>query len=215
MEGNTTTRLLRLIGNLAYSPADVPSYLRFLPLWGRSPTEVELPWMAFGAIRHLKRYLRPVHTVFEFGSGGSSLFFARRAARVLSVENDPAWHRKITDRAAALSLGHLRCEYHPIALDRPEIYSSQSYFLAMRPEPYDVIVVDGYLDYQNGRYGRLRHEAFARALSCVRRPGGIIVVDDFWMLRELASLAPEARLIEYISTGPCRYGVTSTAIFEF
>ena len=35
------------------------------------------------------------------------------------------------------------------------------------------------------------------------------------MLRELAARAPEARLTEFVSIGPCRYGVTSTAIFEF
>jgi len=40
-------------------------------------------------------------------------------------------------------------------------------------------------------------------------------VDDYWMYPEFASLAPQARLTVFEGPGPCRYGVTSTAIFRF
>ena len=215
MTGSNLVRLARLAGSLLRRPQDIGPYVTFAPLWGRRPVDVELPWMSFGAVRYLERFLRPDHFVFEFGSGGSSFFLARRVASVLSVENDPAWHQRVTELATARGFTNLHCEYHALQLDRPETYEEQGYFLALQPRPYDVIIVDGYLDYENGRYGRLRHVAFERALRCVRRPGGIIVVDDYWMLRELAARAPEARVTEFVSTGPCRYGVTSTAVFEF
>lgn len=215
MEGSTSSRVARVVARLLQRPQDLPSYLQYLPLWQRTPADVELPWISFGALRFLEKSLRPHHTVFEFGSGGSSFFFARRAAQVFSVESDPAWHARVTQLAQARGIKNLRCELHPIRLDQPDSYPEQSYFTALQPQGYDVILVDAYLDFENARYGRTRQIAFARALECVRKPGGMIVVDDFWMLRELTAQAPQARLREFVSTGPCRYGVTSTAVFMF
>ena len=215
MTGTTTQRVVRLAASLARHPSYLPPYIRCLPLWGRQPADLELPWFSFGAIHYLQQCLRAEHTVFEFGSGGSSFFLARRTASVLSVESDAQWHDRITGLAAVRRLSNLRCELHPIDPTRPADYGSLPYFTALRPLSYDVIVVDGYCDFANARHGLLRHVAFDRALDCVRRPGGIIVVDDYWMFPEMAARAPTARLKIFESPGPCRYGVTSTAVFEF
>lgn len=215
MKGTTTGRVIRLAASFARHPSEIAPYVRYLPFWGRQPADIELPWFSFGAISYLQKHLQPQHTVFEFGSGGSSFFFARRTAAVLSVENDALWHSRVTALASERRLANLRCELHPVDTSRPSDYPSLSYFTALRPLAYDVIVVDGYCDYENAQHGLLRHLAFDRALDCVRRPGGIIVVDDYWMFPEMAARAPLARLKIFESPGPCRYGVTSTAVFEF
>ena len=208
-------RGLRLLRALARRPLDLPRYLRYLPLWKRWPTDVEQPWMAFGAIDFLQRRLRPDTRVFEFGSGGSSFFFARRAGQVLSVENILAWQQRVAGLANERGLANLRCDYHPIDLSRPDLYPGLSYLSALQPRAHDIIVVDGFCDYQNAEHGLLRDLTFDRALACVRRPGGLIVVDDYWRFPGMAARAPDARLTVFESTGPCRYGVTSTAVFEF
>jgi len=46
------------------------------------------------AIARLDRLARGAD-VFEFGSGGSTLWLAQRAARVVSVEDNPDWHKAV------------------------------------------------------------------------------------------------------------------------
>jgi hypothetical protein len=208
-------RALRLLRGLARRPLDLPRYLRYLPAWGRWPADVEQAWISFGAIDYLTRRLGPATRVFEFGSGGSSFFFARRAGSVHSVENDAAWQHRVATLARERGLTNLRCEHHPIDTRRPDLYPGLSYLSALQPNAHDIIVVDGFCDFENAEHGLLRDLTFDRAVACVRRPGGIIVVDDYWRYTSMAARAPEARLTVFESTGPCRYGVTSTAVFEF
>lgn len=215
MKGTHLQRATRLLAHLARHPRHFFSYVHYLPAWGRQPIDLELPWFSFGAIEFLKKHVRREHAVFEFGSGGSSFFFARRAASVLSVENDSVWQQRVALQATQKGLSNLRCELHPIDPGKPAGYPELTYFTALQPLPYDIIAVDGWCDYENAAQGLLRQIAFDRALACVRRPGGIIIVDDYWMFPEMAARAPEARLTVFESPGPCRYGVTSTAIFAF
>jgi len=215
MKGTHLQRALRLSAGFARCPRQIFPYVRYLPAWGRQPADVELPWFSFGAIEFLQRQVRREHRVFEFGCGGSSFFFARRATSVLSVENDASWQQRVAALATQRGLANLRCELHSIDPGHPERYPELSYFTALQPLPYDIIVVDGWCDFQNAEQGLLRQVSFERALACVRRPGGIIIVDDYWMFPEMAAHAPEARLTVFESPGPCRYGVTSTAVFAF
>src|SRR4051812_39332685 len=117
MDTAYSQKAFALAGALAGSPRDLLPYFRYLPLWGRRPADVEKPWFSFGAIRYLENYLRPQHRVFEYGSGGSSFFFARRAGEVLSVENDPEWHRIVSGHIGQRGLKNLTCELHPLADD--------------------------------------------------------------------------------------------------
>jgi spermidine synthase len=112
-------------------------------------------------------------------------------------------------------LSNLTCELH--AFDDAEAagYRDLPYFKAIENHRYDIIIVDGFCGFTTGSYGALRPYCMQQALASVVRPGGMIVVDDYWMYPEFAALAPEAQLTVFESTGPCRYGVTSTAIFQF
>lgn len=217
MHGTHPQRALRLLGAFARRPLDLPRYVRYVPAWGRWPADVEQPWMSFGAIDFLQRTIRPDTRVFEYGSGGSSFFFARRAASVLSVENDLEWQQRVSQLATQRALTNLRCEHHPIDATRSDLYPALSYVKSLQPGAHDIIVVDGFCDYQNALHGLLRDLTFDHALTCVRRPGGIIVVDDYWRFPAMTDRgrAAGAKVTVFESTGPCRYGVTSTAVFEF
>ena len=56
-----------------------------------------MPWITFAAITYLKQVLSPDMRVFEYGTGGSTLFFARRVAEVISVEHDPVWYEQLRE----------------------------------------------------------------------------------------------------------------------
>lgn len=214
MDNFLAQKMARLTGSLLSHPGHASRYLRHLPCWGRSPIDLELPWFSYGAIDFLRNAVRPAHTVFEFGSGGSSVFLARLARNVRSVENDPAWHQVVFARAAKLGLANLHCELHAFGDEDAARYSELPYFRALEGHQYDVIVIDGFCGFTTGLYGALRPHCFRLALAAIL-PGGMIVVDDYWMYPEFAALAPQAKLTVFEGTGPCRYGVTSTAVFRF
>ena len=66
--------------------------LLLFPNWTRSlshtPVEDGTPWVTYAAINFLSRSLTEQMRVFEWGVGGSTIFFAQRAAELVSVEHD-------------------------------------------------------------------------------------------------------------------------------
>jgi SAM-dependent methyltransferase len=81
-----------------------PSWRRFEADWyasrreGAAAIADQKPWVTFPAIEYLENRLKPGHRVFEWGSGGSTLFFANRAAKVISVEHESEWHTAVAEK---------------------------------------------------------------------------------------------------------------------
>src|SRR5205085_3754312 len=109
----------------------------------RSPIELELPWFSYGAIDFLEKFLRPEMRVFEFGSGGSTIFFARRCANVKSVEDHPDWAARVRVRMAQLGLTNFAITECPFDFNNPAGFAESQYLEQVRRDSYDVIVVDG------------------------------------------------------------------------
>ena len=213
MDTSYRQKLLALAASFGRSPRDFVPWLRYLPIWGRRPADVELPWFSSGAIRYLERNLRPAHRVFEYGSGGSTFFFARRTAMVLSMESDAVWHRLVTGLLRDRSLGNVTCELHPLADDTVETFRRSPFSQRIRPGPWDVVIVDCHCGFQADRYGLIRPAALADAFGHVA-PGGFAVLDDSWMYLQLLAPRTGWEITDFRGPGPCRYGVTSTAIFR-
>ncbi len=60
-----------------------------------SPLLDKLPWITFSAIQMLDNFLDGDMRVYEYGSGGSTLYFAQRVKEVISVEHDRPWFEKV------------------------------------------------------------------------------------------------------------------------
>ncbi len=104
----------------------------------RSGTSVDaagepVPWIAYPAIDLLGARIGGDVRVFEFGCGNSTLWWARRAASVHSVEHDRGWY----DRMSKVVPDNVRLEFVP--LEYGGKYSRQ----VQEGGPYDVVVVDG------------------------------------------------------------------------
>lgn len=72
----------------------------------KAPVDVDgnpIPWVTYSFIDFIKERIRKEHSVFEFGSGNSTLFYAKFAKNVVSVEHDKAWLDKIKATAPANS----------------------------------------------------------------------------------------------------------------
>jgi hypothetical protein len=214
MDGNHLQRLIRLAAALGRRPWQLLPYVRHLPLWGKTPIDLELPWFSYGVIGYLARMITPACQIFEYGSGGSTIFFARRAAYVVCVENDAAWHRRVQEHLRRAGLTNVDCQLHASGDVEAGRYQELSYFHALEAGRFDLIVVDGFCGFGTGRYGKLRPHAFSQACAAVKRPG-MVVLDDFWMFPEARTLAGCVEPEVFQGVGPCRYGVTSTAVFRF
>lgn len=76
------------------------SQRRYLPRWLRSLhpdylLRTHTPWLVFPAIDMLEGLDLHGKRVFEYGSGGSTLFWLRKGCQVVAVEHDPAWFARV------------------------------------------------------------------------------------------------------------------------
>ncbi len=56
-----------------------------------------LPWMNYAIINFLQERLHKNISIFEFGSGFSSVFYAQKAKQVFSVEYNKEWKQKVEE----------------------------------------------------------------------------------------------------------------------
>ena len=209
MQLTNLERIRKLSGNLLQRPSNIPRYLSQNILHRRSPVDLELPWFSYGAIDFLEGFLRPEMRVFEFGSGGSTIFFAHRCARVESVEDDPAWALRVRERLTQLGLTNVALSECPFDFNCSAAFGESQYLDRVREGSYDVIVVDG----ADNDYS-IRPKCFKVAENQVNA-GGIIVVDDSWRYRQLRESHRARRLEVFETVGLARYGVTSTDIYFY
>ncbi len=209
MRGTALQKVARLVGHLIAQPKYFIPYLRTNIIADTSPLELELPWISYGAIDFLKEFVRPDMSVFEYGSGGSTLFFARRAAAVTSTEDNRLWMDKVAQRLAQLGLNNALFQYHEFDFKQPANFKHSRYLHSIPDKKFDIIVVDGTEEAID-----VRSICFQHAEKFVRN-GGIIIVDDSWRYPDLRRTHQAKRCTVFQSVGPCRPGVTSTDIFFY
>lgn len=105
-----------------------------------------LPWYTYPCIEWLTGRLRGADTVFEYGAGSSTLWYAARVDRVVSVEHDRVWYTRLVGSLPGnveLYLRHPHLDEvdqaSPTATSSPYVNCIRSY----PPASFDVIVVDG------------------------------------------------------------------------
>lgn len=188
---------LRLMGRSARDVAREPErgreLGRLLATRARSTSRLRLPWLPFRLIDELAELVGPGTRVFEFGGGGSTLWFLDRGCEVVTVEHVTAW----SERLASLVTSD-RWEL----LDRSTEGGYDDYIGAILQYPedtFDVVVVDG----------RARVLCALAARSRVR-PGGWLIVDDVdrerydeglaaigWPRRDVIGFAPAKPSLAY------------------
>lgn len=127
----------------------------------KSPVDQDgnpIPWVTYSFIDFIKERLTRHHTVFEFGSGNSTYFYAKYAGIVVSVEHDKEWFDKIVKTKPENS-EMIFCE-----LMRDGDYCRMPLKLN---ETFDIIIVDG----------RDRVNCCKQAVKAVSEKG-VIVLDD-------------------------------------
>ena len=151
-----------------------------------------LPWYTFPAIDYLKQLDLESKSIFEYGAGFSTLFWRKRARRVVSVEDDPGWYKRIT------------ADLGPDA----EVILAQdrdAYVNALTHYPrFDIVVVDG----------SYRLEC-ARVATQYLASGGMILLDNADSYADVVRVLNEASLIQVDMRGfgPANPFVWTTSLF--
>ena len=117
-----------------------------------------IPWLTFPAIAFLESRVRSSMQIFEYGSGNSTLWWARRVAYVESCEHDPNWAQVV--RPLLPNNAQLRL----LALDQTTKYSTAAADAGRR---FDIVVIDG-------------HDRVNCARSCLQalKPDGVVIWDN-------------------------------------
>lgn len=209
MHGTVTRKIARVISSLALNPQYIRRCVRHNLINGRTPLDLEIPWFSYAAIDYLDKHLRPEMEVCEYGTGGSTIFFAKRTQSVFSIENDPKYYDLIRERIEKQGLQNVTVQLHPFDFKQSDNFEHSSYLHAIPDSRFDMIVVDG-----SEEWVPVRPLCFAKAEARIK-PGGMIVLDDSWRYPELRKNNQARRLLTFKSVGPCRPGVTSTDIFFY
>ena len=209
MHGTIPEKIGRVIGNLALHPQYISRCLTHNLLNGKTPLDLEIPWFSYAAIDFLENFLQPQMTVCEYGSGGSTLFFAKRTKSVYSIEDNEKWFELVSGRLKQKGIANVALRLCPFDFKNPVRFEHSDYLNAIPDERFDVIVVDG-----SEEWTQVRPICFEKAETRIK-PGGIIVVDDSWRYPVLRRRNRAKAVRVFQSVGPCRPGVTSTDVFFY
>jgi hypothetical protein len=184
----------QVVRTLWFDYAHLRSAVRGQPVNARGEP---VPWYTYPAIEYLRQLDFSDKTVFEYGSGYSTLFWAGAARRVVSVEEDEKWYAVLAGKLPA------NCELilETDLLAYPDV-------IARYPDGFDVIVVDG------AARGRTRLKCSRAALPRLR-PGGLIILDNSDWLPESAHVLREGGLLQVDMTGfvPANWYTQTTSFF--
>ena len=117
-----------------------------------------LPWVTYPAIEFIQKRIKPEMRVFEYGSGGSTTWWANQVSEVVSVEHDRAWFEKVAKNK------HPHVKLYQIDLIYKGDYSKKILEYENR---FDVVVVDG----------RDRVNCVKNCLQALK-PSGVVVLDN-------------------------------------
>lgn len=157
-------------------PFDEPILLRRLPryLVDRAAATVmhrlhpDEPWITREATRLLGSLLRASDVGLEYGSGGSTVWLARRTRQLTAVEAYAPWASSACSRLEAARLAN--AEVLLVEGERGSAEHRTAYVGAqpdLEPRSLDYVLVDG----------EYRGSAMLRAVELLK-PGGLLVLDN-------------------------------------
>ena len=162
------------------------------------------PWLAPPAVRFLETVVARDYVIAELGAGASTRWFAERAARVISLEHDPAWASRVQ---ADLDVARLtNVELHVVPVHEFNATLQRS----LGKVEVDLLLVD---QTDAGHGGRVESVALGRTLV---RPGGFLVLDDSdWPVNSPAfALLHDWSSERFVGIRPRPYQATETTVFR-
>ena len=152
-----------------------------------------IPWLTYPCIEYLNQLDLSAMRVFEWGSGNSSKWFARRCKEIISVESDQDWYNYVKQELQA---------------NQTLLFAEESNYAEVIGDygDFDLIIVDALR----------RYDCAEKALTHLK-PGGFILLDNSdWhpnsceMLRQKA---PDLIQVDFHGLGPCNKYTWTSSLF--
>jgi hypothetical protein len=153
------------------------------------------PWISYAAIHFLSQRVRPEFEVFEYGSGNSTLWWAKHVVRVVSCEHNARWYNAMAPRMPA------NVQYVHEPLENGNYAATIASY-----QPFDIVMIDG------------RDRVSCARFSVDRlKERGVIVFDNSDRDRYQPAFDLFAsrglRRLDFVSMGPISSVPISTSVF--
>lgn len=122
-----------------------------------------VPWMTYPAIEFLEKNLNKNQTIFEFGCGASTLFFAKRVKKVVGLESNQRWLEITQNLLAQASHENVKITLMADGLEN----NAYENFAKNCEEKFDFIIIDSLK----------RFECAKNSINALKA-GGSIILDD-------------------------------------
>ena len=155
-----------------------------------------LPWCTYSFIKFIEPRLKKDFTVFEYGCGNSTLWYAQRVNLVISVEHNILWMNSISKKYIP----------HSIIVHREIPNKIYACSISEWNQTFDIIIIDG----------EDRNACVEESVKYLSQ-AGIIVFDNSQLLEYQSSLAHLKQIgfkeISFIGTLPIVPHNNTTTIF--
>ena len=156
-------------------------------LWSRSKDKLhqrlhpDEPWLTPAVVHILDKHLTKDMSGLEFGSGRSTVWFARRLGKFTSVEHSPRWFEKVDNLLKKAGAHNVDILFRDNSQDNDYACATDQ----IENGSLDFVLVDG-ID---------RGKCAVTSLKKLK-PGGILVIDDVHRYLPSESRAPLARTLK-------------------
>lgn len=158
-----------------------------------------LPWMNYSMIHLFNERLHSDLTVFEYGSGSSTMYFAERVKEITSIEYDHDWYDKVLEYTSEMQ--NASVNFIPLSDDYHRSIAQLG-----KGKKFDLVIVDG----------RHRVESAIFSFDHISENGVIILDDTHRQHYQGAFEFFESKGIQHLTlTGlkPTGFGDDQTTIF--
>jgi hypothetical protein len=156
-----------------------------------------IPWFTYPMNDFIEARLMKDMDVFEYGSGNSTLYFAKKVCHIVSVEHEESWYKLIKSRLPE-NATYLFCEPDDSRKYPETILKTDKYF--------DIVIIDG----------RQRVEC-AKAAIIKLKPNGVIIWDNSLRNKYAEGMSFLAnrgfKRIDFMGLNPIGICKTVTSIF--
>ena len=118
-------------------------------------------------LNFLDAILMPNSEVIEFGSGGSSLYIAKRVKSLTTLEYDSVWYKVVKEAIAKEGISNITLHFDP---DYPKNFHCEK-------PCFDVAINDIW-------HGKARKRTIETAMNCLR-PGGYLIFHNHVFIDKL------------------------------
>jgi hypothetical protein len=181
---------LRNFKTLMFDYGQLKSALKEAPVDRDGDT---IPWYTYPAIEFLKQLDFSDKSIFEYGAGGSSFFWSKRAREVVSIEDDAKWYDIVSKNVV---------QNQKILFSRNKSEYIQS--INISNHKFDVIIIDA----------KYRLDCAGVAIDFLN-VGGVIILDNSDWYPDVAKYIRERDFIQidFAGFGPINSYTWVTSIF--